>query len=120
MRFQDGDTVSVSPTLHYPDSLRQTYRPQGGAAPPPHAQQTWTHYQPTPFAGTYLNPEYNRPYEREAAARGSEWLSPQQNGLYDRVLEADSKYSNSMNKLQAQLKNSFAMPADTVDDEYGD
>ena len=64
---------------------------------------------------TYLNPEHGRPFLRQQLKAGSEWLSPKQNQTYVRVLEAGIRFDNSMNKLENQLQNSFALPSDDVD-----
>ncbi|XP_035824702.1 uncharacterized protein LOC106011291 [Aplysia californica] len=105
VRFQDDENART----HY-----HSPRTKQLVLSPPHAQEPWTHYQPTPYAGTFLNPEFNRPFVRQSADEESVWLSIEQNHIFDSVLEADSKFKNSMDKLQTHLKNNFTLPQDAV------
>ena len=87
---------------------------------PNHAPMSWGHYQPAPKAGTFLNPEFNRPFVLQSAYEDADYFSKgygrsaQHDHINEQVLEASSKFDLSMQKLQSQVDQSFAQPKNVV------
>ncbi|RUS92203.1 hypothetical protein EGW08_000056, partial [Elysia chlorotica] len=87
---------------------------------PNHAPMSWGYYQPAPNAGTFLNPEFNRPFVLQSAYEDADFFSgggardTRRERVTEQVLEASSKFELSMQKLQAQMDQSFALPKDAV------
>ncbi|GFS15003.1 hypothetical protein ElyMa_006760300 [Elysia marginata] len=87
---------------------------------PNHAPMTWGHYQPAPNAGTFLNPEFNRPFVLQSAYEDADFFSKgygrdtRHDRINEEILNASSKFDLSMQKLQSQVDKSFALPQGAV------
>lgn len=91
-------------------------RPQPAMrGPPPHAPQSWGYYQPTPYAGTFLNPEFNRPFVQRAVLEDDGRKERDQHDYINtRVLEANFKYEKNMEKLESHVKSGFRLPSNAL------
>lgn len=76
---------------------------------PHHSLQNWCYYQPQPQPGTFLNPEFNRPFIKRSLKSNNREVA-QQRYIIRKIFEASSRYEYSMQKLQKTIENGFALP----------
>lgn len=87
---------------------------------PNHAPMSWGHYQPAPNAGTFLNPEFNRPFVLQSAYEDADFFSKgygrdtKHDRINEQILEASSKFDSSMQKLRSQVDRNFTLPQGAV------
>ncbi|GFO10807.1 hypothetical protein PoB_003731200 [Plakobranchus ocellatus] len=110
-----GSPVTRGPAQHTIPPANRHYMSE-----PNHAPMSWGHYQPAPNAGTFLNPEFNRPFVLQSAYEDADYFSKgysrdtHHDRINEQVLEASSKFDLSMQKLQSQVDKGFVPPQGVV------